>query len=223
MTLFGKRIYLGKYGSAQSYQGYAEAIARWRKSLGQEQPSKDEPESPFLESITAEQLREKQRAGAFISINELIVVYRRHARSYYRKNGEVTREAGNIDDALKFLRKHHGKESACEIGPVDLDALREKMIDDLDWSRKYLNKQIGRIVRMFKWAVEKEIVPAKVHSTLENRPGTLMVLLGEFGLLVAPLAMVFSWLRWRASLKRSRARRARKLILRFWYLQLCQK
>ena len=171
VTLFGKRIYLGKYGSAQSYERYREAIAKWRRSLGETPSEKDEAESPVLRKITEAGLREKHRQGAFVSVNELIVVYLRHARKYYRKNNEVTREAGCIADVLKLLREHHGKKSAADFGPVDLDSLRDEMITERDWARKYLNKQVGRIVRMFKWAVEKEIVPASTHSALEKLTG----------------------------------------------------
>jgi hypothetical protein len=33
-------------------------------------------------------------------------------------------------------------------------------------ARRHLNKQIGRIKRMFAWAVEEELVPAPVHQAL---------------------------------------------------------
>ncbi len=82
---------------------------------------------------------------AFISINELILVYRRHAQSYYRKDGEVTREAEIIDEVLRFLRQAPWERSGPQFGPLALDNLRDKMIDDLDWSRKYINKQVSRL------------------------------------------------------------------------------
>jgi hypothetical protein len=33
-------------------------------------------------------------------------------------------------------------------------------------TRRHINKQIGRIKRMFAWAVEEELVPATVHQAL---------------------------------------------------------
>ena len=33
-------------------------------------------------------------------------------------------------------------------------------------TRKFINKQVGRIKRMFAWAVEEELLPASVHQTL---------------------------------------------------------
>ncbi len=52
-------------------------------------------------------LRQKRRQGSPLTINELVLVYRRHTHEYYRKNGKVTREATIIDDVIRYLRKHH--------------------------------------------------------------------------------------------------------------------
>jgi len=90
------------------------------------------------------------------TIDELVLVYRRHTYEYYRKNGEVTRDAKTIDEVIRVLRKKHGKEPIEEFGPTALGELREHMIDNLDWSRQYINKQVPRLVGMFKWAVGKE-------------------------------------------------------------------
>jgi integrase len=54
---------------------------------------------------------------------------------------------------------------------VALDALREKMIDELDWSRKYLNKQVNRIRGMFQWAGSKEIVDPDLPLSLRQLSG----------------------------------------------------
>ncbi len=123
------------------------------------------------DSVTASSLREKRLVGAPITISELILVYRRHTHEYYRKNGEVTREAGAIDDVLRILRKHYAMTYASEFGPLLLDELREKMIDDLDWSRKYINKQVNRLRAMFKWASAKEIIDPSVSAALRELPG----------------------------------------------------
>jgi integrase len=42
---------------------------------------------------------------------------------------------------------------------------------DLGWSRKYINKQMGRIVRMFKWGVSEELVAPAVYQALATVPG----------------------------------------------------
>ncbi|MEZ6126743.1 MAG: hypothetical protein R3C49_26785 [Planctomycetaceae bacterium] len=43
------------------------------------------------------------------------------------------------------------------------------MIDDLDWSRNHISKQVSRLVRMFTWAAEKELVEASVSLALKER------------------------------------------------------
>ena len=45
------------------------------------------------------------------------------------------------------------------------------MIDELDWSRKYINKQVNRLRGMFKWASAKEIIEASVSTALRELAG----------------------------------------------------
>ncbi len=87
---------------------------------------------------------------------------------YYRKNGKLTREATLIDDVIRILRKHHATDFLDDFGLAALEILREKMIDELDGSRKHINKQVGRLVRMFKWAVGKELVDPSVPVALKS-------------------------------------------------------
>jgi hypothetical protein len=71
--------------------------------------------------ITPAKLREKRFAGSPLTVNELVFVYRQHAREYYQKHGRITREATIIDDAIRYLRKHHATTFLHEFGPVALD------------------------------------------------------------------------------------------------------
>ena len=112
-------------------------------------------------------LRERRESGHAISFNEVALVFIKHAREYYVKNGEVTREAELITEVLAFVRKRQGRTAAEKLGPVMLKNLREKMITELGWSRKHLNKQVGRIVRMYKWAVENELIEHEAYAKLD--------------------------------------------------------
>ena len=125
----------------------------------------------LADAITPVTLRQKHLHGLAVTIDELVLVYCRHTYEYYRKNGEVTREAKTIDEVIRVLRKKHGKEPIEEFGPTALSELREQMIEDLDWSRQYINKQVPRLVGMFKWAVGKEICSPKVVMALKQLPG----------------------------------------------------
>ena len=167
----GKAIFLGKYGSPESLERYEKIIAKWRESL---KPEPESPESAFdklAKRVTVVSLRERKRAGHPLTINELIVVSIKHARDYYRKNDKVTREGEQIEEVLGYLREHHGRLPVEEFGPVLLKDLREKMLEENDWSRKHLNSQIARIVRCFKWAAEDELVSAGVCDALKQVSG----------------------------------------------------
>jgi hypothetical protein len=66
-------------------------------------------------------------------------------------DGSPTSEIGNFKQAMRPLRQLYGDTLACEFGPLKLKALQQKMIA-LDWCRPHINKQIGRVKLMFKWA-----------------------------------------------------------------------
>lgn len=172
VSLEGRRIYLGPYASAASYARYQDILRQWL--AGQGAPAAEAPSPPVANAgpeITPALLRQLRRGGRTLVIDDLVLVYHRHAHEYYRKHGRVTREATIIDDALRYLRQRHGATPVDEFGPVALDELRDGMIADLDWSRKHINKQIGRIVRMFKWGAEKELVAPHVPMALRALTG----------------------------------------------------
>ena len=173
VSINGNRVYLGPYGSKRSHEKYQELLKNWQSERHQQNGSSyaESRAKAIAEAITVATLREKRNQGHTISINELALVYRRHAKQYYRKNGKVTREAGLIDDVIRLVRKDHGKEPIEEFGPTDLSALREKMIDDVDWSRQHINKQTPRLVGMFRWAATQELCSPTVVTALEQLPG----------------------------------------------------
>jgi integrase len=102
-----------------------------------------------------------------------------------------------IRGALRILNRFYGELPAVEFGPVKLDALRDEMakpqkrkawrkvpdaktgkperklveVERAGWSRKFINAQVNRIRRMFKWAASRELLPASVHAQLATLPG----------------------------------------------------
>jgi integrase len=56
------------------------------------------------------------------------------------------------------------------LGPLALEVVRNKMIE-AGVSRKRINQHIGRIRRMFKWAVAKELTPVAVYQSLTTLEG----------------------------------------------------
>ncbi|MCA9045393.1 MAG: hypothetical protein KDA69_13790, partial [Planctomycetaceae bacterium] len=175
VSLCGQRVYLGKYGSDASRRRYQEVLNEWHARHAGEASSESLPaetvEASLAEVVTAKALRSKRRDGVRVTLDELIFVYRRHAREYYVKHGKITREAGMICDVTDLLGRKHGDNHLEDFGPVDLDDFRDDLITDKDWSRKYINKQVTRVVAMFKWAVAKELCDPEVYTRLSALGG----------------------------------------------------
>ena len=69
-----------------------------------------------------------------------------------------------------MLRRSIGTELAKDIGPKRLKLIRKDMLAK-DWGRKYINDQVGRIVRLFRWAASDELIPASVSDALKTVEG----------------------------------------------------
>ena len=106
-----------------------------------------------------------------ITIGRLCKLYKRHAADYYRGlDGLETSEATCIDHAMRPLRKLFARTRVSDFGPRKLAKVRERMIE-MDWCRRHINHQVGRIKRMFKWAVENEIIPAESGHAIQAVQG----------------------------------------------------
>jgi integrase len=149
VTLDGRDFYLGRHGSPASRIEYDRLVAEWL-SNGRRLPAPASAVEP--------------------SVNEVILAYLRHADSYYVKNGRPTIEPGNIRLAVRPLRTLYGYVPLREFGPVALKAVRGAMVE-AGICRSEINRRVGRIVRLFKWAVSEELVPASVHEALRTVTG----------------------------------------------------
>lgn len=170
VSINGRAVQLGPFGSERSHQKYQELLGQWRELRREQRPDGvDDSEGGDLASLPNLQLR--SRRGYPVTLNELALAYREHAQAYYRKNGKPTREAELVVEVLRVLLKEHGELAIEEFGPVALKHVRQRMIDELDWSRKFINKQVNRLVLMFSWAVENELTTPTVHQALRTVKG----------------------------------------------------
>ena len=100
------------------------------------------------------------------TMSELARAYLQYCDDYYRDNtGNVTREPQDIRYTLKPLIERWADLHIHQFGPLKLIELRNHFIS-LDWSRSLINQRIGRIKRMFKWAVSRQIVSPVVYQGL---------------------------------------------------------
>lgn len=66
-----------------------------------------------------------------------------------------------------MLKELYGETSAKDFGPLALKACRQRMIEK-DWSRLYINRQLQRLCRVFKFAVAEELLPEIVTDKNGN-------------------------------------------------------
>jgi len=147
VTIHGKRHYLGNYNSPESIEAYHRLLAEIAMNGGRMPVS--------VKGITVVEVAQR-----FVT----------HARTYYRKEGKMTAEPGNIILAFKPLIELYGRTPAAEFGPKGLKAVRQRMVDR-KVTRRYINRHIERIKRMFKWAVAEELVPPSSYHALQAVAG----------------------------------------------------
>ena len=137
VKLRGKFIYLGKYGTAESQRKYEQVIGEYL-SVGRQVPT----------------VAVEMESG--ITVGQLFACYLEHCREYYQRDGNPTQEY----DSHVYLRNKVESIVRCpanQVTPATIEGLREKWIRDGN-TRKYINKSVGRIVRMYKWGAAKEMV-----------------------------------------------------------------
>src|SRR5207249_1404885 len=142
VTIDGRNHYLGPWQSPESHERYAALIAEWRRNGGtlpDPAPAATSPADPS--PLTA---------------SELILAYFKYAQAHYVKNGQPTSEQGCIRQALRFVRQLYGASPAAEFGPRSLKNVRQAMVA-AGRARKSVNKDVHRIKRVIRWAVEEEL------------------------------------------------------------------
>lgn len=102
-----------------------------------------------------------------ITISELCLRYWRFAKQYYVKNGEPTGTQASIKVAIRFLRESYGHSRAIDFGPLALRHLQNRMLE-AGQSRRYINDNVDRIRRLFRWGVSEELIPSSIHEALRT-------------------------------------------------------
>ncbi len=149
VTIDGKDYYLGPWKTQASKVEYDHLLGVWLAG-GRQMPGSGVSD---------------------ITVTEVIARFWEHAQSYYRHaDGSPTSEIRSYKPPLAILNRRYGTTPARDFGPLALDAVRIAMIEK-GWVRRSINISVGRIKRMFKWAVAKELVPPSVHHALSAVAG----------------------------------------------------
>ena len=88
---------------------------------------------------------------------------------YRDRQGQPSAEVHCFNSAIRLLIMHFGELSVDRFRALALRTLREKMVT-AGWSRKWINKQIGRVRRMFRIGASWEMVDPDVLASLETVP-----------------------------------------------------
>ncbi|QDT54767.1 site-specific tyrosine recombinase XerD [Caulifigura coniformis] len=138
----GRRKYLGVYGTPESHQRYAAEISRWQESA-------DAPPST-------------------LTIGQLALLYVERCKTHYRKDGVPTTEFSAVQRVLKRVNRMYRAVLAVDFSGAMLIAVRQTLIDE-GLARTTVNREVGRIRRMFRWALGdgKRLIPASVLTELE--------------------------------------------------------
>jgi integrase len=149
VTLDGRDFYLGPHGSGASEFEYDRLIGEWLAAGRRLPPGAQQPS---------------------LTITEMLLLYWKFAEQHYRKHGEPTGELVGIRYALRPLRELYGLTLITDFGPLALKSIQRVMIER-NVSRGVINSRIGKIKRVFRWAVSEQLAPAGTLHALQAVAG----------------------------------------------------
>jgi len=144
VTLDGKDVYLGIYGSPESRKEYAAKISEWQERT-------DAPPSN-------------------ICIRDLTILYLKRCEGHYVKGDVPTSELHCVKLALKPLNRLYWNLPIAEFTPKMLANVRKCMLD-AEYVRTSIDRDMRPVRRMFKWGVAEGLVPGNVFRNLETLQG----------------------------------------------------
>lgn len=154
-TVDGKDYWHGVWDSPESKRKYAEFLDKHARGV-----LADPAPPPPMPFVSIDALCLKFVADQF--------------KRYVRADGKESAECDCYRGVIKILSGLFGQTPIDEFGPLRLRRCREAMVEAA-WSRGYINKQVGRLRRIFRWGVSWELVPQVVADALKSveglRPG----------------------------------------------------
>ena len=156
VRIAGHDHYLGEYGSDQSRVAYGDLIAKLAGGISID---------PLADSKRGRHSRsEADDPGP--SVGEVCLVFLKHAKTHYVKNGQPTSEFDLVKSAIRPLNELYGTLPAKDFGPLAFKAVQSKMIQ-AGWSRETINSGMRRIRRVFRYAVANEPIDDRVLLRLK--------------------------------------------------------
>jgi len=173
--LFRKTVYLGKYGSEESYERFKRIQARWQAAFAAGHTGTGRVSAGPAPAATE---------GFHRTVEELIARFWLYAEGRYRTaEGKPTKELINYRAALRPLRRLCGDLPVSEFGPRALREVRDAMAsgswmtDDekaetrargwkIGWCRRVVNRNLVRLRTFLRWCETEELLEESRVSSL---------------------------------------------------------
>jgi integrase len=160
----------GRYWYKVQLPGENKPVARPLVPLGSKFATTDYDVAVELASNLYHQaIFNNQNAGATTAISNiasLAAAFIAYVNKYYAdEHGNPTKEVKDIRYSLTPLTNLFAALPVNEFGPLKLIEVRDTMIG-LNLSRNLINQRVGRIKRMFKWAVSRQLVSPIIYQGL---------------------------------------------------------
>ena len=164
----GRHVYLGPFGSPESYARFEEVLRDWRQA-------QTAPSPPARRSDVR-------------TVADLVDRFWTHATTYYRdRDGKPTSELGNFQSALRVVLRLYADTPRADFGPRCLKAIQRAMADGSwmnaedraraekggkgrGWSRTHINRACSRIKTFVGWCESEELVPGGTVAAFRTVP-----------------------------------------------------
>ncbi len=165
VTIDGKDFYLGKHDSPESIARYAVLIAQYQQNGCRlpESFSMDEIVQR-VNLILGTGLASQYQADEPITVRHVTASFREFAKIRYVDGSQ---ELPRINRLCDELDEHDGSLEANQFGPLALQRQRDRWVKS-GISRRYVNRQVNLVVRIFKRAVSQELVESSTWQRLKS-------------------------------------------------------
>jgi integrase len=143
VSVSGKSIYLGKWGSP-------EARAAYRKFKGDWKPA------PLVAMVSDRDL---------VSVAVLLDAFFTHAEKRYVKNGVQTSTLSVFATPIRVMRELFADLKIKDFGPLRLERARDEFVSQ-GVARVTANRYARLIIKIFRWGVSREMVDPSIVTAL---------------------------------------------------------
>lgn len=185
VTIAGVDKYLGQFDSPESWEKYHRLVAEWMASRNKPAPAAVPAEAPLtVVELCVQYFRFARthyvKGGKPTSEVDTIRQALRFLRKLYGSTPAREFSPRKLKAVREAMVSHRITRRQMARDPETGAVVRDEQTGDAVWvdkelrrglARRFINKQVARIRRLFAWAVEEELVPVEVHAALQRVKG----------------------------------------------------